>query len=224
MWKKPLVRVPLITVENRKMFFWPAAFYLYFSYTLTGAFAFFAPWQPPTTAFDAMVPFLPGTVWIYMTHIAMLFTTWWWVVKNPGSTRMFWALVLAVVIATFYFFFYPTSLPRRELVGIDAGGATLAMWAFLLSADHPSNCFPSMHIALSGITAVGLMRAHPHWGWLAPVWSAAIAISTLTTEQHVLFDVLGGVGLAVFCYWIVETFVEVADASPAANASQTANG
>ena len=83
------------------------------------------------------------------------------------------ALVLGAVIATFYFFFFPTELPRRELADVHAGPVTQAAWAFLLSADNPTNSFPSMHVALSGITAIGLMRSHPHWGWLAPVWTAA---------------------------------------------------
>lgn len=220
--KLPLVRVPRITVENRKTFFWPAAFYLYFSYTLTGSFAFFKPWHPHFTAIDAWIPFLPGTVWIYLSHIGMLFTAWWWVDKGPGCTRAFWALVLGSVIATFYFFFFPTELPRRTLAEIDAGPLTQAAWAFLLQADHPTNSFPSMHVAMSAMTAVGLMRSHPHWGWLAPVWTAAIAISTLTTEQHVLVDVLGGLGLAVFCIWAVETFVEV-DGEPTASRGETAS-
>lgn len=205
------LRVPLITEENRKGFFWPAAFYLYFSYTLTGSYAFFTPWHPYHSSVDAWVPFLPGTIWIYLSHIAMLFTGWWWMVKGPGCTRAFCAVVLGSVIATFYFFFFPTELPRRELVDIDAGPVTQAAWAFLLQADNPTNSFPSMHVALSAITAIGLMRSHPHWGWLAPVWTAAIAVSTLTTEQHVLIDVLGGIGLAVFCLVVVELFVVVGD-------------
>lgn len=222
MWRKPLIQVPRITEDNRKMFFWPAAFYLYFSYTLTGAYPFFEPWHPAHTDFDAMVPFLPGTIWIYLSHIGMLFTGWWWVVKNPGCTRMFWALVLGAVIATFYFFFFPTELPRRELADVDAGPVTSAAWAFLLSADNPTNSFPSMHVALSGITAIGLMRSHPHWGWLAPVWTAAIAVSTMTTEQHVLVDVLGGIGLAVFCVWFADTFIKVVD-DPTPFAGRTAS-
>ena len=220
--KVPLVRVPRITAENRKAFFWPAAFYLYFSYTLTGSYAFFKPWHPYLTPVDTWMPFLPGTVWIYLSHIGMLFTGWWWVVKNPACTRAFWALVLCSVLATFYFFFFPTELPRHTLDAISADPATTAAWAFLLQADHPTNSFPSMHVAMSALTAVGLMRSHPHWGWLAPVWTAAIALSTLTTKQHVLIDVMGGIGLAVFCLWVADTFVAVDDeesTAPGATAS-----
>lgn len=215
MWNKTLARVPRITTDNRKAFFWPAAFFLYFSYTLTGAFPVFAPWYPPQTGFDQAVPFLPATVWIYLSYIPMLFTCWWWMVKSPGCTRMFWALALSAVLSMIYFFFFPTELPRRDLTQIDAGPVTTAAWAFLLSADHPTNSFPSMHIAMSGIAAIGMMRSHPHWGWLAPAWTGAIAITTMTTEQHVLVDVLGGIGLAVLCVWVADRYIEVVEPATA---------
>jgi membrane-associated phospholipid phosphatase len=203
------IRVPLLTCDNRKMFFWPAAFYIYFSYTLTGSYAFFEPWHPPQTAFDDWVPFLPETIWIYLSHVVVLFTGWWWMVRGPECTRAFFAMVLAAVLATAYFFFFPTELPRRELMEVDAGPATQAAWAFLMQADHPTNSFPSMHVAEAIITAVALMRAHVHFRWLGPVWAAAIALATMTTEQHVVLDVLGGFMLAMLCLWLADNFLDV---------------
>lgn len=205
----PLVEVPLITADNQKSIFWPAAFYVYFSYTLTGTFAFFAPWHPPLTEVDAWIPFLPWTVWFYLSHIIVMFSAWWWMRQGEGCTRAFWAMVMCAVITTFYFFFFPTELPRRTLDQIDAGPLTTAAWAFLMSADHPTNSFPSMHVAEAVITAIGLARAHPHWGWVAPVWALGIAISTMTTEQHVLMDVIGGFLLAAFCLWVTDRFFTV---------------
>jgi membrane-associated phospholipid phosphatase len=204
------IHVPLITAENRKQFFWPAAFYLYFSYTLTGSYPVFAPWHPPQTALDAWIPFLPGTVWIYLSHIVVLFSGWWWMTKGPRCTHAFIAMVLTAVLSTLYFFFFPTELPRRVLGDVEAGPITQAAWAFLMRADNPTNSFPSMHVAEAMITAVALSRADQRLRWLAAVWAAAIAVSTLTTEQHVVVDVIGGLLLATFALWLVERFVVVA--------------
>lgn len=203
------VSLPLIVDGNRKRFFWPAAFYLYFSYTLTGSYAFFTPWHPPLTPVDAWMPFLPWTIWIYLSHVVVLFSAWWWMRQGEGCTRAFWAMLLCAVIATFWFFFFPTELPRRELGDIEAGAFTTMAWAFLMSADNPTNSFPSMHVAEAVITTIGLARAHPHWGWIAPVWAIAIAVSTLTTEQHVFVDVLAGFALAAFCLWVTDRYVDV---------------
>lgn len=204
-------RVPLITAANRKQFFWPAAFYIYLSYTITGTYTFFPPWHPPQTAIDAWIPFLPDTVWIYLSHIVVLFSGWWWMRQGPACTRAFIAMVATAVIATAYFLFFPTELPRRELSGVDAGPITQAAWAFLMSADHPTNSFPSMHVAEAVITAVALTRADARFRWLAAVWAAAIAISTLTTEQHVVADVVGGLLLAMLTLWAVDRFVLVGE-------------
>src|SRR5690606_25000611 len=98
-----------------------------------------------------------------------------------------------------------------ELAQIDAGPITTAAWAFLLSADNPTNSFPSMHVAMSLLAALGMMRAYPRRGWLALAWSAAIAVTTMTTEQHVLVDVLGGIGLAVFCAILADRHIQVVE-------------
>jgi len=207
------IRVPLLTPDNRKLFFWPAAFYIYLSYTFTGTYPVFEPWSPPRTPVDDWIPFLPGTIWIYLSHIAVLFSGWWWMVRGEACTRAFIAMVLAAVLSTLYFFFFPTELPRRELLAVDAGPVTQAAWAFLMRADNPTNSFPSMHVAEAIITAVALVRAHVHFRWLAPVWALAIAITTMTTEQHVFVDVLGGALLAWFCLWVAERFVHVGPAT-----------
>lgn len=203
--------IPLITAENRKQFFWPAAFYLYLSYTFTGTYPLFAPWHPPQTALDAWIPFLPGTVWIYLSHVAVLFSGWWWMTKGPACTRAFVAMVLTAVLSTLYFLFFPTELPRRELAEVATSPVTQAAWAFLMSADNPTNSFPSMHVAEAMVTAVALTRADHRLRWLATVWAIAIAVSTLTTEQHVVVDVIGGLALATFALWSVDRFVVVGE-------------
>lgn len=226
MKRQPLVTVPLITVENRKAFFWPAAFFLYFSYTLSGFNPFFEPWHPRVTGFDVAVPFLPLSVWIYLSHIAMLFTGWWWAAQGHACTRQFWSILLCTVLATSYFLLFPTQIPRITLDfldSLDTDPVTRAAWAFLLSADKPTNCFPSLHVALSTLTAIGLSRANSNWALFAPLWTVAIAISTITTRQHVWVDVLGGLALALACWWLVEKFVAVegegaTDPSPDQNA------
>lgn len=209
MKRTPLLTVPLITDQNRKAFFWPMAFYLYFSYTLSGFNPFFEPWHPRVTQVDLAIPFLEETVWVYLSHIGMLFTGWWWMKGGHACTRQFYAVMLCTVLATCYFLLYPTQIDRITLAAVRADPLTTAAWAFLLSADKPTNCFPSMHVALSTLTAVGLSRASPHWRILAPLWAAGIAITTMTTRQHVLLDVLGGLGLALFCWWVAEKFVAV---------------
>ncbi|MFZ5724297.1 MAG: phosphatase PAP2 family protein [Pseudomonadota bacterium] len=218
----PPVRLPRLTEENRKAFFWPAAFFLYFAYTLTGSWPQFAPFTPLSTAVDDWVPFLPWTVWIYMSHIVLLFSGWWFMVQSETGARAFWAVVICAALAGIWYFFMPNELPRRTLAEIDADGATRAMWAFLLSADNPTNCFPSLHVAMASLAAIGLAAAGSFWRLAGPLWAMAIAATTLTTEQHVFVDVVGGILLAVFCLWVTHRFLAFGE--PSSSPSRAVNG
>lgn len=209
MKRTPLITVPEITVENRKAIFWPCAFFVWFAYSLSGHNPFFDPWHPQVTSFDLAVPFIPETVWIYLSHVGFIFTAWWWCARGPGCTRTFWTIVMCSATATTYFLFFPTEISRVTLEQIDADPVTRAAWAFLLSADKPTNLFPSLHVAEAILTAVGLTRASPRWSPWAAIWATAIILTTITTRQHVWVDVIGGGVLALCCWWIVERFVAV---------------
>lgn len=220
----PPVRVPRITEENRKVFFWPAAFFLFFSYTLTGAYPQFRPFSPPLTVVDDLVPFLPWTVWIYMSHIAILFTGWWFIVKSETGTRVYWAIVMCSVLSAIWFWCMPSELPRRTLFEIDADPVTRAMWAFLLSADHPTNCFPSLHVTMASLSAIGLAATNNRfWVIAGPLWALAIAITTLTTDQHVLVDVIAGFFFGMFCLWMTQRFLTIGESETASMPDTTAS-
>jgi membrane-associated phospholipid phosphatase len=69
--------------------------------------------------------------------------------------------------------------------------------------DRPVNCVPSLHVANACVCALALQREGSTWHYGAPVWLALIMLSTLTTKQHFVIDVLAGVLLAAFSFWWV---------------------
>ncbi|HEY6402922.1 MAG TPA: phosphatase PAP2 family protein, partial [Blastocatellia bacterium] len=76
-------------------------------------------------------------------------------------------------------------------------------YRFLYSIDSAANCFPSLHVALAWLSALGLRDERRRAGALAMVWAALISISTLTTKQHYFADLVGGGALAFFCRWLI---------------------
>jgi membrane-associated phospholipid phosphatase len=62
--------------------------------------------------------------------------------------------------------------------------------------DPPGNVFPSLHVAHTSMLAFLLLRDRPRLGRLALVMATALALSTLTTKQHFIADVLSGYTLA----------------------------
>ncbi len=98
------------------------------------------------------------------------------------------------------FWLVPTAVPRPELPPelLQQGG-----FALLQGLDAAGNACPSLHVATALFTALWHRRllaelGAPRWTqWFNAVWLLLIVYSTLATKQHVVWDVLGGVLLAL---------------------------
>jgi membrane-associated phospholipid phosphatase len=113
--------------------------------------------------------------------------------------RTVYAYLLVWFVAyAFFFVIYPTEAPRPAKVM----GQGFAVWGLraLYSADPPYNCFPSLHVAHSFVSAMATCRVHRPLGAVATVCAALVAVSTLFTKQHYVLDVIAGVLLSVVAY------------------------
>ncbi|HSU84087.1 MAG TPA: phosphatase PAP2 family protein, partial [Thermoanaerobaculia bacterium] len=70
----------------------------------------------------------------------------------------------------------------------------------LYSADPPYNCFPSLHVAHSFVSALACSRVHRGVGIAGVVCASLVGLSTLFTKQHYVLDVLAGILLASVAY------------------------
>jgi membrane-associated phospholipid phosphatase len=93
------------------------------------------------------------------------------------------------------FLFYPTIAPRPDTVA----GNGFAAWGLRAryDADPPYNCFPSIHVAHSFVSALACHRVHRRLGVVTLVCAAVVVLATLLTKQHYVADALGGVALAL---------------------------
>ena len=133
---------------------------------------------------DRAVPFLPWTIAVYLSQFAFLFLALWLQTDSRALTRTFAAIAIATILSCAIFVVWPTTIPRPPV----RSAAFDALWLF----DVPANCFPSLHVALATIAACFWPRRR----WIAVIWAAAIALSTLTTKQHYAVDVLAGAVVA----------------------------
>jgi membrane-associated phospholipid phosphatase len=151
---------------------------------------------PPTLLapgpIDAAVPFVEWTVWIYLTQFLLLPTAIVAARDDTDRSYALYAMLVATVLAAAIFLAWPTQVARATP---GADGLTGLAWGLLHGVDTPANCFPSLHIALAVIAGRALWRR----GWVVPalVWPVLITLSTLTTKQHVAWDIAGGLALAV---------------------------
>lgn len=176
-------------------------------------------WREPMVlrpgALDAAIPFLPWSIWVYLSQFALLPAS---IVKARDDadrgTALF-AMLAAAAIAAVVFVLWPTTLPRPFA---PADGITGAAWTLLHAADTPYNSLPSLHVALAAIAGAVLWRSgRPA---LALAWPLAIALSTLTTRQHVLLDAAAGLLLAAAAWSLISALSRHERTKPAHHPSR----
>jgi hypothetical protein len=63
-------------------------------------------------------------------------------------------------------------------------------------SDPPYNCFPSIHVAHSFVSALACFRVHRGVGIAALLCASLVALSALFIKQHYVLDVIAGILLA----------------------------
>jgi len=83
-------------------------------------------------------------------------------------------------------------------------GNGFAVWClrFLYELDPPYNCFPSLHVAHSFVSALTCYRVNRGVGIAGAICAVLVGISTLFTKQHYILDVIAGILLAWAAYAI----------------------
>lgn len=159
----------------------------------------------PEIALDRSLPLAPawalvyGTVYLFLILLPVL------VVRTNDHVRAMFLAYLAVWLTAYVIFLvYPTRAPRPEIAAADG----FVAWGirFLYSSDPPYNCFPSLHVAHSFVSALSCYRVHERVGMAGLVGASLVGLSTLFTKQHYVIDVIAGAMLAwaactIFLRW-----------------------
>ncbi len=156
----------------------------------------------PELALDRAIPLIPAWAFVYGALYLFLILLPIFVVRQDELIRrtVFAYLLIWITAYLFFFVIYPTAAPRPARVI----GEGFAVWGLsaLYSSDPPYNCFPSLHVAHSFVSALASYRVHRGLGIVATTCAAVVALSTLFTKQHYILDVIAGVFLAVVAYVI----------------------
>lgn len=155
----------------------------------------------PAVAWDYRLPLVPGWAIIYGALYSFLILLPILAVRQADLVRrMFAAYLFVWVVAFVSFWLYPTAAPRPAHVSHTG----FAAWGLLrlYDFDPPYNCFPSLHVAHSFVSAFAVYRVRRGVGIFSGFVACLVAISTLLTKQHYLADVIAGALLAAFAYWL----------------------
>ena len=153
----------------------------------------------PALALDRLLPLAPTWALVYGALYAFLIVLPVFVVQRAELIRRtVWAYLTVWTVAYICFLLYPTVAPRPDTVI----GKGFAVWGlrFLYDADPPYNCFPSLHVAHSFVSALACYRVHRTLGFVAISCASLVALSTLFTKQHYVADLIAGILLALAAY------------------------
>ncbi|HEY7370546.1 MAG TPA: phosphatase PAP2 family protein [Polyangia bacterium] len=154
------------------------------------------------TRLDDAIPFWPWTAWCYLPFYAGVFLL---AIAGIRRRALFNRAVLAVLVVlsigaighVFVGAEYPRPILHPPYASLSA-----AFMAAVQRIDPPGNVFPSLHVAHTTMLALILIKDRPLLGRIALAMATALALSTLTTKQHFLADVVSGYALAFFGRWI----------------------
>ena len=124
------------------------------------------PLHAPTLALDHVLPLQPAWSLVYGALYAFLIVLPVFVVRQDDHIRRTFLAYLMVWIAAYIcFWVYPTIAPRPTNVT----GTGFFAWGLrsLYGADPPYNCFPSLHVAHSFVSAFTCSRVNRNVGVVA---------------------------------------------------------
>jgi len=167
-----------------------------------GAYLLVLRWRGPAavvytqTAWDRLIPFRPGWLYVYLAPYAvapvalglMRPNTFAWFLKRA-------LLILAIALAVFVVI--PTQTIRPSLEGLDDGWTVQFYQAMIAVDEPPANAAPSLHVSLTCLLAIALMGDFPRFSPVILAGMCLVWLATLYTWQHHLLDVATGALLGI---------------------------
>lgn len=155
-----------------------------------------------TTALDRAAPFLPWTVAVYVAAYFFWAANYMLAVRQgeDRAWRFLAADMLGKTVCLVVFLLLPTATVRPAIPEDAPLGGLLGLIYML---DTPDNLFPSIHclnswLCWAGIRDCGSVPAG--YRAFSLCMALAVALSTLTTKQHVLADAAAGFALGELCW------------------------
>lgn len=152
---------------------------------------------------DERIPLIPWTVFIYNLWYPILLAVFLAlaIVDKPVFYRALTPYVAGSLFCFLIFIFYQNEVPRYpERLGKDLASRLLKVtW----TVDNPYNGFPSIHCFACTITGLAILVSDFPPAFKLPLILSqlAIMVTTLTTKQHVLVDLVGGVAIGLIAWF-----------------------
>ena len=179
-------------------------------YTVSGAISYQTGGFLPIPAFEESIPFLTWTIWIYIVLYPIYLIWCLYSYKNLEEiNKTMYGFLVLTVISCICFVLFPVSYPRDLYPLGYHNDLTTIIFKAMRAADKPSNCLPSLHVGLCFLFAYGFFKESKFKFGIAFLISIIVAISTLTTKQHYIYDILAGFIISSGIALLFNRFVKI---------------
>ena len=181
-------------------------------YSLTGSLSYQRGVVLVMPELEQAIPFWTWTIWIYIVlYPAFLIWSLYTYKDTANMNKTTYGFLLLTFISCTFFMLFPTIYPREFFPLPHNDDLTTLIFRAMRAADKPSNCLPSLHVGLCYTFSYGFYQESKSKFWIAIFISTLIAISTLTTKQHYIYDIVLGFLLASGIYWFFQKFTDISD-------------
>lgn len=154
------------------------------------------------SSLDAMIPFIPETVWMYFPgYISLLLVGAFGVRDRQIFYRTITSVALSSLICVIGFLLIPSTMDVPRVTAPDTWTMHFLLW--VQTIDVPNNTFPSQHVALSFSVVFGAFAFSRRLGQVILLLAVGVALATMTTKQHYWIDSPGGIAVAWLSHWVV---------------------
>lgn len=195
--------LPEVNKQNKLKIFLLASIFFSVCYSGIASYPLGVINQSIVLGVDDIIPLMPWTIYIYISHYLLVFSGYWLNNNLKITTYTLYGYLLSTIIATIIFIFYPSYIAEQDLNSSVFTNFTRLIYQVLYTIDTPTNSLPSLHTCLA-LFAANSLQYNKNFGNKAYLWAGLIIISTLTTKQHVILDIIAGILL----YFITASFLK----------------
>ena len=204
MEKIPLKK--MLTHHNKKVLFLVMAGIFMALYTLSGAISYQNGVVLKMSEWEVNIPFMTWTIWIYIVlYPAYLIWSLFSYKNLEYMNKTFYGFIMLTVISCTIFVIYPVIYPREFF----PNDFTTTLFKLMREADKPSNCLPSLHVGICYLFAFGFIYESKIKFVISLLISTTIAVSTLTTKQHYIYDIILGFFLAAIIHLVLDRYTVI---------------